>query len=109
MTENPIAKRIQVLLDERNESRKSLAETSGVAYDRLRNLFKRAGAKPSADDLGRIALHFGTRPEFLLHGGEEPSRDDPLRLEAARQLDLLSDEEVRTLLVGLKLTTADRQ
>jgi transcriptional regulator with XRE-family HTH domain len=109
MIENPIAERIQHLLDERNESRSSLAEGSGVAYDRVRNWFKRATSKPNAEDLLKLAAYLGTTPEYLISGVAAPDLNSPLRLEASRQLDLLSEQELRILLAGLRLTTADRQ
>lgn len=109
MIENPIAQRIQTLLDQKGEDRRGLALGSGVAYDRVNNLFRRAGAKPNAEDLPKLAAYLETSSEWLLRGGAMPNPEDALRQEAGRQLDLLTEAELRTLLAGIRLTTADRQ
>ncbi|MEP1522101.1 helix-turn-helix transcriptional regulator [Ascidiaceihabitans sp.] len=109
MTENPIARRIQIILDQKNISRRSLAMEAGVSYDRLNGLFKRPQAKLNGGDLIKISRFLETTPEYLNDGGDFPNERDALRREAGRQLDLLTEAELRALLAGIRLTTADRQ
>ena len=110
-TENPIAARIQELLDQRGETRRPLSDATGVSYTTISNWYKpdRAGTVPKHADLALIASHLETTLEYLQEGGDPPQAVVALREAAQRELGLLRESELRSLLTGLRLTTADRK
>lgn len=102
MTDNPVGQRIQILLDERRLTRRDLSRGSGVDYHRLTMLFRRPSAKPNAEDLIALADHLEVSQAYLLFGSDRPTALEALRDQVAREISLLSEKELRSLLIGLK-------
>ena len=79
-----------------------MANRAGVEYDRLNVLWRRPGAKLNAEDLARIASYFETSRDWLQFGGDQPTPLDALREQAYEELSLLSEAELRALLIGIQ-------
>ncbi len=79
-----------------------MALGSGVQYDRLNVLWRRPGAKPNADDTAKLARYLETTADWILNGGDQPSTHAALRAQASEELSLLSEAELRALLIGIQ-------
>ena len=73
--ENPIAQRLQALLDQRGEGRADLARGTGLPYHTLNNLWRRGVAKLSAANADLCAAYLGTTQRFILIGEAPPVAD----------------------------------
>lgn len=75
MTNNPIAERLESLLDARGEDLAALARGTGISYHTLFNLKRREVAKLSAQNADLCAAYLGTTARFILTGEAPPSAD----------------------------------
>lgn len=73
MLENPIAQRIQALLDERGESRADLCRKTGIKYHSINPLWVRPAAKISAENAAAVAKYLGVSVPYILRGEADKS------------------------------------
>lgn len=106
MTENLLFTRISARLSSLDRKVAWLSRESGVSYEKLRNLGRRPEATLSGEDLLSVARTLGVTPEWLAVGDDSPIDVLSLRAEVRQELDLLSEEELRALLTGLRATRA---
>lgn len=102
MVENPIFLRIKQRLDELDRNPMWLSRQSGVAYHKLTNLQRRPNATLRDGDSAKLAIALEVKPEWLLEGDSALPEITRLRSEIDDELDQLSEEELRGLLVGIK-------
>lgn len=76
MKTNPIATRIEALLNERGETRADLCRKTGIKYHALNPLWIRPNAKISADNAAIVARYLGTTISYIIHG-IEPAEAPP--------------------------------
>ena len=105
---NKVAQRIQVLLDERNEKLKPVADAAGVQYYSVYHWWKRPHSKADYNKVVKFADYFNVDVKELYDGNnlgpaleEGESKDEGQCLdskkEIIRQLDLLTDDDVKDL------------
>jgi transcriptional regulator with XRE-family HTH domain len=75
MIENPIAMRLQALLDAQGINLADVARDTGVPYHTVNNLWRRPSAKLSAENADKLAARLGTSSRYVLFG-EAPATED---------------------------------
>lgn len=84
---NPLAERIQALLDAKGMKRTDLARAAAVPYHQITPWFSRPNAKPNAAALDAVAKVLGVSSTYLLHGNDP----EDLRARVMVMFDQLSD------------------
>jgi transcriptional regulator with XRE-family HTH domain len=106
MPMNPVAQRIQALLDSRNEKMKPTADKIGVGYYSVYPWWQRENAKTDPAKVKIWADYFGVTIEHLLYGDpiNSPPNDYEAMLERAKSLegdDKIALERVLRGLLGI--------
>ena len=103
MPMNPVATRIQALLDARNEKMKPAADSAGVGYYSVYTWWQRENAKSNHNKVKQWAEYLKVPVEHLLYGDpiDEPIEEFEAMLERAKSLQGDERNAVKTLLKGL--------
>lgn len=103
MPMNPVATRIQALLDARNEKMKPAADNAGVGYYSVYTWWQRENAKSNHNKVKQWAEYLNVPVEHLLYGDpiDEPIEEFEAMLERAKSLQGDERNAVKTLLRGL--------
>ncbi len=100
---NPVAQRIQTLLDSRDEKMKPAAEKAGVSYYSVYPWWQRENSTPDPEKVNLWAKYFGVPVGHLLYG--DPLDADPndyeSLLERAKSLEGDERRSVETILKTL--------
>jgi transcriptional regulator with XRE-family HTH domain len=106
MTENPIAQRLQTLLDAQGIKLAEACRRADVNFHTINNLWRRPKGKLGADNADKLAHALGSTSRFILFG-EYPAPEDRRSLVLAMYDEF--DEEKRRQMEDYALFLASRR